>query len=29
MPEKYKHTFSERNTLRGYLKWVLACNNER
>jgi hypothetical protein len=29
MPDKYKHTYAERNALRGYLKWILACNNEK
>ncbi len=29
MPEKYKRTFAERNSLRRDLKWILACNNER
>jgi hypothetical protein len=29
MVDKYKHTFAERNALRRYLKWILACNNER
>ncbi len=28
MVEKYKHTLAERNALRSYLKWILACNNE-
>jgi hypothetical protein len=29
MPDKYKHTFAELNSLRNHLKWILACNNER
>jgi len=28
MPDKYKHTYAERNALRRQLKWILACNNE-
>jgi hypothetical protein len=29
MPDKYKHTFAELNSLRNQLKTILACNNER